>query len=85
MVKRGVAKDLRDPDSAKIREVYRVPFPKGAYICGEVNGKNAYGGYAGYTSFHGMEIMGDFFTLNIDDASSALSQVICATAFVVPD
>jgi peptidoglycan hydrolase-like protein with peptidoglycan-binding domain len=83
MIKMGVSKGLRDPDSAKIRDVYTAPYPGGKYICGEVNGKNAYGGYAGYSAFLGMEIMGSLALISIDDSSSAFSQATCMTAFTV--
>jgi len=57
-----VLEKLRDPNSAQFRNVQRVPFvddPKDLkpgvkmpYVyCGEVNSKNAYGGYVGYTKF----------------------------------
>ena len=80
-----VSHSLRDPESSKIREVYKTPFPGGMYICGEVNGKNAYGAYAGYSQFHGMDILDHFAMLNIDGNSLKLSAAICATSFVVQD
>lgn len=45
--KKLVANGLRDPASAQFREVRRV----GDAVCGEVNGKNAYGAYAGFRHF----------------------------------
>jgi peptidoglycan hydrolase-like protein with peptidoglycan-binding domain len=48
----GVGRDLRDPGSAQVRDVRRVKGHDGQrFICGEVNGKNAYGAYAGFTAF----------------------------------
>lgn len=47
----NVADLLKDPDSAKFRNVRFVMHEGGALICGEVNGKNAYGGYVGYKQF----------------------------------
>lgn len=45
---------LKDPDSAQFRNMYlavqETPEPSTA-VCGEVNSKNSYGGYAGYTQF----------------------------------
>ena len=42
-----VTDQLRDPDSARFRNVeYREPF-----LCGEVNGKNGFGGYSGFERF----------------------------------
>ena len=50
-IKDGVAELLRDPSSVQIRDVRIVENPKGRFYCGEVNGKNAYGGYAGFMNF----------------------------------
>lgn len=46
-----IAGMLRDPESAKFRNVRLVQYLDGAVVCGEVNGKNAFGGYAGYSDF----------------------------------
>jgi len=48
--KRAVLHDLKDPDSAKFRDVRNCP--TGFYETGEVNSKNAYGGYAGFQRFY---------------------------------
>lgn len=45
--KAAAADSLRDPSSAQFRAV-RV---KDDYVCGELNGKNAFGAYAGFTRF----------------------------------
>lgn len=45
--KSAVAENLIDPDSAKFRNVEII----GSYVCGEVNGKNGFGAYAGYQKF----------------------------------
>jgi hypothetical protein len=54
-----IAKQLRDPYSAVIEGLYYVEttniYP-GIYLCGTVNGKNAYGGYAGRTRFYYDEV-----------------------------
>lgn len=49
--KLAVTSSLKDPDSAKFRNTRLVAYLQGAVICGEVNGKNSYGGYAGFTRF----------------------------------
>jgi hypothetical protein len=46
--KKVVAEAMRDPDSTKFRDV--VAYNKNG-VCGEVNAKNAYGGYVGYKRF----------------------------------
>lgn len=45
--KKLVAASLRDPGSAQFRDVKS----SGQAVCGEVNGKNAYGGYVGFKHF----------------------------------
>lgn len=47
-----VREHLKDPKSAEFRNVYPSQTPKGTpAICGEVNSKNAFGGYTGYKPF----------------------------------
>ena len=43
LVRSYVVEHLKDPDSAQFRNQYG--------LCGEVNAKNAYGGYTGYMRF----------------------------------
>lgn len=61
-IKRGVAQDLKDPSSAEIRDVKVVEGPGGRFLCGEVNGKNSYGAYAGFVPFRsfGMGLFSDY-------------------------
>jgi len=43
---------LKDPDAVKFQGIYANKLPNGnLVICGEVNSKNKYGGYAGYQRF----------------------------------
>lgn len=49
IVRSEVKRQLLDPDSAKFRNVH--VFENGNY-CGEVNAKNAHGGYSGYVVFY---------------------------------
>ncbi len=42
---------LKDPDSAQFRNVRVVDVEEGILVCGEVNGKNSYGKYAGFVLF----------------------------------
>ncbi|WP_053284353.1 hypothetical protein [Comamonas testosteroni] len=53
LTQQRVAYELRDPDSAKFREVALVESQGGTVVCGQVNGTNAYGGYVGFKSFIG--------------------------------
>lgn len=42
------ARDLKDPSSAQFRDVREA---KGGAVCGEMNGKNAFGAYTGFKRF----------------------------------
>ena len=80
-IKARVAEGLRDPSSALIRNVFEVDNPDMTIICGEVNGKNAYGGYAGFTWFFGISIFNSFSLVQIDDAESWYARASCTMAF----
>ena len=59
------AYDLKDPDSATFRNVryLAIERPSGKVdnlVCGEINGKNSFGAYAGYRTFHGQFVAGKF-------------------------
>lgn len=51
--KAAIIQKLKDPDSATFRNVVYAPAAQGTggTVCGEVNARNAYGGYAGFTPF----------------------------------
>ncbi len=49
--KKSLADTLKDPSSAQFRNVRFVEYLDGVVICGEVNGKNSYGGYVGFKDF----------------------------------
>lgn len=57
LAKKEIAADTRDPDSAKFRYVRFVKKDEpqdgtiSGYVCGQINGKNAFGAYAGFTPF----------------------------------
>lgn len=42
---------LKDPESARFRNLRVAGYADGSVVCGEVNGKNSYGGYTGYQPF----------------------------------
>lgn len=57
-VREAVTSKLRDPDSVNFRNVRKVPMfgdkeaDQGPFVyCGEVNAKNAFGGYVGFVDF----------------------------------
>lgn len=47
----SVRRSLKDPGSAQFRNVRLVSWYSGKVVCGEVNGKNSYGGYVGFKRF----------------------------------
>ncbi|MFC3711261.1 hypothetical protein ACFOMD_01680 [Sphingoaurantiacus capsulatus] len=49
--KEMVARDFRDPASLQWRDVRMVEHGGSDYLCGEVNGKNGFGAYAGFRPF----------------------------------
>lgn len=55
---RAVRNELRDPSSAQFRALKVLPGgPEDGALCGEVNAKNAMGGYTGFEPFYA-EMMG---------------------------
>jgi hypothetical protein len=50
----AVADKTREPEATRFREVFVVKHPLGETdaLCGEINAKNAYGGYVGYQLFY---------------------------------
>ena len=42
---------LKDPESARFRKLRLVDYKGGLLACGEVNAKNSYGGYVGFSQF----------------------------------
>jgi hypothetical protein len=42
---------MKDPNSAEFRNWHAFQSDKGLLICGEVNAKNSYGGFVGFTHF----------------------------------
>ncbi|MFV9310510.1 hypothetical protein [Klebsiella oxytoca] len=57
LVKKEVAADTRDPDSSKFRYVRFIQSSEAqeeevkGLVCGQVNAKNGFGAYAGFSSF----------------------------------
>lgn len=78
-----VTKDFKDPGSAQFRNdvAYSLPKPKDEkdiVVCGEVNGKNSFGGYVGFQKYYVHE---DKAVLRDDptfyDLFDLLSKVFC--------
>ncbi|WP_420567863.1 hypothetical protein [Thalassovita sp.] len=58
-VERAVAYKLKDPSSAQFREIRMIERTHqdgtvSTLVCGQVNGKNSFGGYVGFTTFNGV-------------------------------
>ena len=53
IAKETTANGLKDPNSAQFRRLEVKNFRGNRIVCGEVNGKNAYGGYVGFKRFIG--------------------------------
>lgn len=51
IAKQNVVRNFRDPVNVQYRNVYISKTGENAILCGEVNGKNAYGGFVGFRSF----------------------------------
>ncbi|MGH8273631.1 MAG: hypothetical protein ACRES9_05155 [Gammaproteobacteria bacterium] len=55
LAKKKLASDLKDPDSAKYKDVHAYQDDAGGktaiVFCGEINAKNSFGGYNGYERF----------------------------------
>ena len=51
-----VTRNFKDDESARFRDVLMTTddVTGEKYVCGFVNGKNSYGGYAGYNPFYGI-------------------------------
>src|SRR3546814_19363268 len=46
----AVAAELKDPDSAKFRNL--LAYPDKNLVCGEINGKHSFGAYSGFIDFY---------------------------------
>jgi len=51
IAKQDAANSLKDPGSANFRNVRVIRKPDRKLVCGDVNGKNSFGGYSGYQPF----------------------------------
>jgi hypothetical protein len=67
---------LRDPDSAQFRYRYNdmEVFPDIGVVCGEVNSRNAYGGYAGFEDFAYVRGQGAALASDLGDRYLALQE-----------
>jgi hypothetical protein len=54
IITQAFSEKLKDPFSMRLKDV-RIA---GVSVCGEVNAKNSYGAYSGYTKFYGVYLDG---------------------------
>lgn len=89
-IEKSVASNLRNPESARFRDIYSIKGPsfgdqETTYVCGNVNGHNAYGGYAGFKWFYGTDINANssrfFLFSGIGEEESDLAEMICTMTF----
>lgn len=57
----NVANSLKDPGSAQFKNVHLVNYLDGSVVCGEINAKNSYGGYVGFSPFVASNIDSDMY------------------------
>lgn len=78
LAKDNVSQLLKDPDSAKFRNVKinKIPNAKGKIlrvaVCGEINGKNSFNAYAGYSNFV-VDFIGDKPRSAIDNGEDSFA------------
>jgi hypothetical protein len=82
-VKKGVARDMKDPESVRLNEVLLAAEDGGTiHVCGYVNAKNSYGGYVGEKPFYAMgtKTANVFTSMMVgDDAAGAtIARQACA-------
>ena len=70
MAEQAIAGRLRDPGSAQFREITGYALEDGSrIICGEVNARNGFGGYAGFSPFYVRIRNGEVLRLYNDDTT----------------
>jgi hypothetical protein len=53
VVAQAAANQMKDPNSAEFRNWHAFESQNGLIVCGEINAKNGFGGYVGFTHFVG--------------------------------
>lgn len=76
-VKRVFLEDALDASSIKFRNLkHREISPGERMVCGEVNGKNRFGGYTGYQQIHG-QIVGGETRISLPEPPVVASNFLC--------
>ena len=82
-LKKAMESSLRDADSAKFKGIkYKESRPGLVWdMCGEVNAKNAYGGYTGFERFSGSALRDtDGDTMYFVYSIGQTAEIMCARA-----
>ncbi len=66
-IEAAVRVQLKDPESARFGEFKAGRAADGMTVCGQVNGKNSFGGYGGMSTFFGSLRGGTFTEIEIDE------------------
>lgn len=80
-VQKGMVERLKDPESARYTNVQIVTGDDGVLtVCGSVNSKNSYGGYAGASRFMGILSPENksAFIVGIDTPDKPFIQLMCS-------
>lgn len=75
--KQTVADTLKDPSSAQFKSVVVYNGGKQRTVCGEVNGKNSYGGYVGFKKFYKYENSPNVVVKKGDAIMDQLIDLVC--------
>ena len=74
-IKENVKDKLRDPESARFKDLKLIRLDNAIYACGEVNAKNAFGGYTGFKMFFASPI--SQFKSETDDFGPSIIAHFC--------
>lgn len=81
IVRESLSNLMKDPGSVQFRNVGAVRDETGAItVCGEINAKNSFGGYVGFTPFYGRLAGGEFVPTTIADSVNFANAVGSACA-----
>lgn len=77
---------MKDPESTKFKETYQAyKLSNGDIaVCGEVNGKNSYGGYTGYTPYYVRIKNGQVYRMHSMEATGSVCDQVASgsTSFI---
>ncbi|HRO33056.1 MAG TPA: hypothetical protein PLQ03_06545 [Brevundimonas sp.] len=79
--RRALLGRLRDPDSARFRNVRRLPAPNGQVFCGEINTRNGFGGMTGFHRFQAYAGADGRTYIEFDDAEDRLRRTYFQTGW----